>query len=90
MTGVILVIIATAALFGWLLEALHFPAALAAMLTGLTDSPAMVLLLIIIILLIGCVVEVLGGGYRAGASALPARGPVRLRSSTSPSSWCWR
>ncbi len=60
MTGVILIIIATAALFGWLLERLHFPAALASFLTGMTDSPAMIMLLIILVLLaVGCVVEVL-------------------------------
>jgi len=60
MTGVILIIIATAAVFGWLLERMQFPAALATFLTGVTDQPAVVMLLIIAILLaIGCVVEVL-------------------------------
>jgi tripartite ATP-independent transporter DctM subunit len=60
MTGTILIIIATAALFGWLLERMHFPAAVAGFLTNVSDDPAIVMLLIILILLaVGCVVEVL-------------------------------
>lgn len=76
MTGVILIIIATAALFGWLLERMQFPVALASMLSGITDQPAVVMLLIIAVLLaVGCVVEVLA----AAIVLVPVLDPLALQ-----------
>ncbi|KAF1721486.1 TRAP transporter large permease [Pseudoxanthomonas wuyuanensis] len=51
-TGVILFVIATAAVFGWLLAYLQVPAAAVEALQSIADSKAMVLLLIIIVLLL--------------------------------------
>lgn len=51
-TGVILFVIATAALFGWLLAYLQVPAAAVSVLQSFADSPQMVLLLIVVMLLL--------------------------------------
>jgi len=51
-TGVILFVIATAALFGWLLAYLQVPAAAVNALQSFADSPQMVLLLIVVLLLL--------------------------------------
>ncbi|MBP6215833.1 MAG: TRAP transporter large permease [Luteimonas sp.] len=51
-TGVILFVIATAALFGWLLAYLQVPAAAVSALQSFADSPQMVLLLIVVLLLL--------------------------------------
>ncbi|WP_454832252.1 TRAP transporter large permease [Pseudoxanthomonas wuyuanensis] len=51
-TGVILFVIATAAVFGWLLAYLQVPAAAVDALQSIADSKIMVLLLIIIVLLL--------------------------------------
>ena len=51
-TGVILFVIATAALFGWLLAYLQVPAAAVNVLQSFADSPQMVLLLIVAMLLL--------------------------------------
>ena len=51
-TGVILFVIATAALFGWLLAYLEVPAAAVNVLQSFADSPQMVLLLIVVMLLL--------------------------------------
>ena len=51
-TGVILFVIATAAVFGWLLAYLQMPAGAVEALQSIADSKAMVLLLIIIVLLL--------------------------------------
>lgn len=51
-TGVILFVIATAAVFGWLLAYLQVPAAAVDALQSIADSKVMVLLLIIIVLLL--------------------------------------
>ena len=50
-TGVILFVIATAAVFGWLLAYLQVPAAAVAFLQSFADSKAMVLLMIVAMLL---------------------------------------
>jgi tripartite ATP-independent transporter DctM subunit len=50
-TGVILFVIATAALFGWLLAYLQVPAAAVNVLQSFADSPQMVLVLIVVMLL---------------------------------------
>lgn len=51
-TGVILFVIATAALFGWLLAYLQVPAAAVSALQSFADSPQMVLLMIVVLLLL--------------------------------------
>ena len=51
-TGVILFVIAAAALFGWLLAYLQVPAAAVSALQALADSPQMVLMLIVVLLLL--------------------------------------
>ena len=51
-TGVILFVIATAAVFGWLLAYLQVPAAAVNALQAVADSPAMALLLIVAMLLL--------------------------------------
>ncbi|MGJ4729141.1 TRAP transporter large permease [Luteimonas sp. SDU101] len=51
-TGVILFVIATAALFGWLLAYLQVPAAAVHALQSFADSPEMVLVLIVVMLLL--------------------------------------
>lgn len=51
-TGVILFVIATAALFGWLLAYLQVPAAAVELLQGVADSRYSVLLVIVLILLL--------------------------------------
>lgn len=51
-TGVILFVIAAAALFGWLLAYLQVPAAAVNALQSFADSPQMVLLLIVVLLLL--------------------------------------
>lgn len=51
-TGVILFVIAAAALFGWLLAYLQVPAAAVSTLQALADSPQMVLMLIVVMLLL--------------------------------------
>jgi len=51
-TGVILFVIATAALFGWLLAYLQVPAAAVDALQSIADSPRMVLLMIVVLLLV--------------------------------------
>lgn len=51
-TGVILFVIATAAVFGWLLAYLQVPAAAVEALQSIADSKVMVLLLIIVVLLL--------------------------------------
>jgi len=51
-TGVIVFVIATAAVFGWLLAYLEVPAATVAWLQSIADSPAMILLLIVASLLL--------------------------------------
>jgi len=48
----VLFVIGTAGAFGWLMAFLEVPAAMVAMLQGLTDQPAVVLLLIILVLLL--------------------------------------
>ena len=50
-TGIILFVIASAAVFGWLLAYLQVPAAAVSMLQALADSPVAVLLLIVLLLL---------------------------------------
>ncbi|MCB1589045.1 MAG: TRAP transporter large permease [Xanthomonadales bacterium] len=50
-TGIILFVIASAAVFGWLLAYLQVPAAAVSMLQALADSPLAVLLLIVLLLL---------------------------------------
>ena len=60
LTGGILIIIATAALFGWLLNRLHFPQMVVDFLFSITRNPTLVLMLIIVVLLaVGMVVETL-------------------------------
>lgn len=51
-TGVILFVIATAALFGWLLAYLEVPAAAVNALQSFADSPQMVLVMIVVMLLL--------------------------------------
>ncbi|MCA0394410.1 MAG: TRAP transporter large permease [Proteobacteria bacterium] len=51
-TGVILFVIATAALFGWLLAYLQVPAAAVNALQSFAESPQMVLLMIVVLLLL--------------------------------------
>ena len=51
-TGVILFVIATAAVFGWLLAYLQVPAAAVEFLQSFADSKAMVLLMIVVMLLL--------------------------------------
>lgn len=60
LTGSILIIIATAALFGWLLNRLQFPQLVVNAVLAVTTDPTLVLLLVIAFLLaIGTVVETL-------------------------------
>ena len=60
LTGAILIIIAAASLFGWLLNRLQFPQMIVHFLLSITTSPTLVLLLIVVVLLaVGMVVETL-------------------------------
>lgn len=51
-TAMVMLIIGTAGMFGWLFALLHGPELLAGSLTAFSDSPVMILLLILVILLI--------------------------------------
>jgi tripartite ATP-independent transporter DctM subunit len=59
-TAQVMIIIAAAAIFGWLLAAQRFPTMAVNALTALTSSPTIAILLVIALLLaIGCVMEIL-------------------------------
>jgi C4-dicarboxylate transporter DctM subunit len=57
-TGMIMLIIGTAAIFSWILSTEQVPAMFSAFILGITDNPILILLLINVILLInGCFME---------------------------------
>lgn len=59
-TAQVMIIIAAAGVFGWVLAAQRFPQAAADMLTSLTDDPVVAITLVIgFLLAIGCVMEIL-------------------------------
>lgn len=73
MTGAIFIIIATAALLGWLLQRMQMPQAMVSMLSSITEDPTLSLLIIIALLLvIACFVEVLA----AAIILIPVLSPV--------------
>ncbi|MGF1544425.1 MAG: TRAP transporter large permease [Parvularculaceae bacterium] len=51
-TAMVMLIIGSAAAFGWLLALLEVPAGLAGLVTSLTDEPTLIILIIVIVLLI--------------------------------------
>lgn len=81
LTGGILIIIATAALFGWLLNRLQFPQMVVQFLLSITSNPTLVLLLVIVVLLaIGMVVETLA----AAIILIPVLSPLAAQFGFNP------
>jgi C4-dicarboxylate transporter DctM subunit len=80
-TGVVLIIIAAAGLFGWLLERMRFPAMVAHAVVSISDNPQVVLFLIIAFLIaIGTIVEILA----AAIILIPVLDPIGVQLGFNP------
>lgn len=72
-TAQVMIIVAAAGIFGWLLAAQGFPALAAETLTALTSSPTIAILLVIgMLLIVGCVMEILA----AAIVLIPVLAPI--------------